>query len=406
MNINDLIAQAWEQASQNEFFQGGFLLGILAWIGMQLKSIPMQIWGRIERRIKYVAYIDNTNTMYRAFAEWYHEKFPGSFKRIEAKLKEQEKDGKLNFILKIRQYTDLNFVRYNRWFVKVSKDKTTIDNASSLKNRFIESYSISSFLGRRTINKMLEEVRDYWDSKHGKNKGLRAVVTDRWYEGKTIYIDNFKTLDQIFVEGKDELVKDINQFMERQPLYKKQGIRFKRGYLLYGPPGTGKTTLVFGVAHWLGMPIYYLNPAEFNEDSAFESFVSDIEPWSIILIEDVDIFWTNREDHGRTSISFQSLLNVLDGLHSPNNVLIFMTTNKEGKFDEAFLRKGRLDYKMFVDHPSQQMIGNFVSNFYNTENVVPVKAQIPMVDVQDICIKSKDYKTAIDELSRSSQRTG
>jgi chaperone BCS1 len=42
------------------------------------------------------------------------------------------------------------------------------------------------------------------------------------------------------------------------------------------------------------------------------------------------------------------LLNVLDGFYAPTNVLFMMTTNRIETLDEALLRPGRIDYKLYL----------------------------------------------------------
>jgi chaperone BCS1 len=46
------------------------------------------------------------------------------------------------------------------------------------------------------------------------------------------------------------------------------------------------------------------------------------------------------------------LLNVLDGFHAPNGVLFIMTTNHVEKLDQALLRPGRIDYRLYLGKAS------------------------------------------------------
>jgi mitochondrial chaperone BCS1 len=45
---------------------------------------------------------------------------------------------------------------------------------------------------------------------------------------------------------------------------------------------------------------------------------------------------------------------VLDGFYAPENVLFVMTTNKIEVLDEALLRPGRIDYKLFLGNASDR----------------------------------------------------
>lgn len=403
MTINELIAQAWEQASQNEFFQGGFLLGILAWIGVQLKDIPLSIWARIDRNINYRVYIDNTNEMYSAFADWFYTKHPEKFKRIEAVLVRKHNQGIINFLLRIRQHEDINWMWYQNRLIVIKKSRSRLDNASDKANVYINQYDINGLFAKKAIRSLLDTVKSHWENKHVKQVGVRAVVTDQWAHSRNVYVQHFKKLDNVYVKGKEDLIKDIDNFLSKQELYERLGVKFKRTYCLLGPPGTGKTALVFAIADWLDMPVYYLNPSGYTRDDDFEDFISQVEPWSIVLIEDIDVFWTDRDTKGHTGVSFQSLLNVLDGLHSPNHILIFMTTNKPERFDDALMRKGRMDFKMLVDYPDKTEVEKYISHFYGRDmKLNNYSKPLPMVDVQDICIKNDDPKEAIKTIEHES----
>jgi chaperone BCS1 len=48
------------------------------------------------------------------------------------------------------------------------------------------------------------------------------------------------------------------------------------------------------------------------------------------------------------------LLNVLDGFHAPENVLFVMTTNKIETLDQALLRPGRIDYRLFLGKAAEE----------------------------------------------------
>ena len=50
----------------------------------------------------------------------------------------------------------------------------------------------------------------------------------------------------------------------------------------------------------------------------------------------------------QNSVTLSGLLNVLDGFYAPSNVLFVMTTNHIEALDEALLRPGRIDYKLYL----------------------------------------------------------
>jgi chaperone BCS1 len=75
-----------------------------------------------------------------------------------------------------------------------------------------------------------------------------------------------------------------------------KGVPYRRGYLLYGPPGTGKTSFTQAIAGDLKLNLCYLNLSS-NEidDVRLNQLMSDAPPDSILLLEDVDAMFVQRE---------------------------------------------------------------------------------------------------------------
>jgi hypothetical protein len=164
----------------------------------------------------------------------------------------------------------------------------------------------------------------------------------------------------IFPQRVKNLIQEIELWRSHRAWYLEKGIPWKRGWLLYGPPGTGKTALARAFAEDLNMPIYVFNLAE---TSNFEL----IKAWSdmqvnvpcIALIEDIDNVFHGRENVARknstlpfvlprkkdddgdrvrapfTPLTFDCLLNCLDGVERADGIFTIITTNDIGKVDPA-----------------------------------------------------------------------
>jgi chaperone BCS1 len=167
---------------------------------------------------------------------------------------------------------------------------------------------------------------------------------------------------------KEHLLQDLEKFKASRGRYNRLGVPYHRGYLLYGPPETGKTSLVSAIAAKCGMSIYAINLTEFN-DRTLKTAMNNVPEDSVILFEDIDCMkagsrrrdsgeWreaaATKGDAGRNEgtgglgVTHSGLLNVLDGLHAPENVVFVMTTNKVEALDPALLRPGRIDYKLYM----------------------------------------------------------
>jgi ATP-dependent 26S proteasome regulatory subunit len=81
---------------------------------------------------------------------------------------------------------------------------------------------------------------------------------------------------------------------------------------------------------------------------------------ALVLFEDLDrLFGSRADDHRpdkRTKITFQHLLNCLDGLGSQDGVIVVATANDPGALDEAILRRpGRFDRAVPFRAPSEDL---------------------------------------------------
>lgn len=101
-----------------------------------------------------------------------------------------------------------------------------------------------------------------------------------------------------FPERVMHLIEEIKQWRNSREWYHKRGIPWKRGWLLYGPPGTGKTALARAFAEDLDLPIYVFNLAEIGNFEFMREWTTMLSTTPCIaLIEDIDAVF-----HGRTPV--------------------------------------------------------------------------------------------------------
>jgi mitochondrial chaperone BCS1 len=190
-------------------------------------------------------------------------------------------------------------------------------------------------------------------------------------------------MDSVVLEPgeKEHLVEDVARFRKSKARYQRLGVPYHRGYLFYGPPGTGKTSLVSAAAAHFALSIYTLNLTEFN-DRTLMNAVNQVPPNSLLLFEDIDCMKGSQmrleekraSDGGATAtkdnaptqnaVTLSGLLNVLDGFYAPTGVLFVMTTNHIEKLDEALLRPGRIDYKLYLGKASDRQKVELYRRFF------------------------------------------
>lgn len=146
----------------------------------------------------------------------------------------------------------------------------------------------------------------------------------------------------------EALLADLQRFLASRERYARLGIPWRRGYLLYGPPGTGKTSLVTALASELHLNVCTLSLASpIVTDEKIHTLLAAVPQRSVLLIEDVDAFFRERDAaHTQVRLSFSGFLNALDGVATQEGTVLFMTTNHLERLDPALIRAGRIDSRI------------------------------------------------------------
>lgn len=163
--------------------------------------------------------------------------------------------------------------------------------------------------------------------------------------------------------AKDEL-QDIIDFLKFPEKYSKIGAKIPKGVLLVGPPGTGKTLMARAIAGEAGVPFFSCSGSQFIEmfvgvgasriRSLFEK-ASKKAP-CIIFIDEIDAIGKTRSSgaqpgNDERDQTINQLLTAMDGFTENSGIIVLGATNRAELLDEALLRPGRFDRKVFVDLP-------------------------------------------------------
>ncbi len=185
---------------------------------------------------------------------------------------------------------------------------------------------------------------------------------------------------------KEEL-EEIVDFLNHPKKYQQYGVSLPNGVLLVGPPGVGKTLIAKAVAGEADVPFFYQSGASFvhiyvgmGAKRVRELFTkAKAKAPSIIFIDEIDAIGKSRGVGGNDEreATLNELLTQMDGFDSSSGVMVIAATNKIEVLDEALLRAGRFDRRVFITKPSKE----------------------DRVDILNLYLKNKHYNFNIEKLA-------
>jgi hypothetical protein len=154
--------------------------------------------------------------------------------------------------------------------------------------------------------------------------------------------------------------RDFELFFEREDWFRQHNLPYRRGYLLWGAPGNGKTATLRVMAAHPHIQPYALDLSDAEEKSIdvlrlFEQAAENAP--SLVVLEDIDRAFPSEGKRTRErTVSFQTLLNCLDGLTSQDGVIVVATANDPICLDPAILKRpGRFDRVVQFRNPDADL---------------------------------------------------
>lgn len=181
------------------------------------------------------------------------------------------------------------------------------------------------------------------------------------------------------VAGIDEVKKQIRlrliEPVQNPEEAKKHGLKTGGGILLYGPPGTGKTFIAKAVAGELDLPFFSITAADIfgkyvgESENNIRDFFNTARkyPLSVVFIDELESIFQKRSEsvHETTQKVISVILQELDGVRDNRNPMLLLgATNAPWLIDEAFMRTGRFDVKIYVGLPDVNARQKIIRNAF------------------------------------------
>jgi chaperone BCS1 len=386
-------------SGQNQFASGGLLLMIIGGVSVWLRAVPEKLWYWIVRQTTMIITVNDDDAAFNWVKEWFLEQ------KFLARIRQLDLDTTMrNERIAMIPAPGYHWFWYAGRLFQVWFSRT--EEARERATRRMESFTF------RTVGRDRAFLQSFVNDVvrcHTRRQGVQSrlyTYNDGWD-----YVEGYapRVLDSVVLElgEKEHLIQDIEKFRKAKERYARLGIPYHRGYLFYGPPGTGKTSLVSAMAAHFALSIYSVSLTELN-DRTLTRAVNQVPSKSLLLFEDIDCMKgaknrdaeKNDRDNPKSAasaiqnaVTLSGLLNVLDGFYAPSNVLFVMTTNHIEELDDALLRPGRIDYKLYLGKASDgQKVALYrkffpdASEFEAREFVESARASETMAEFQGILL--------------------
>lgn len=197
----------------------------------------------------------------------------------------------------------------------------------------------------------------------GKNKSCRITTIDKSPELNEIYTYNLYSLDSLLLDEqlKQKLRRDFTDFWSNEDHFSNICQPFRRGYLLMGPPGCGKSSIIKCLQRecpiTVDLMIVKLSSSIQENEMILQRLRKSTRNSAIWVFEDIDCvgdFLNKREEDKEDNSTDKKIvnqkreglsdfLNTIDGIGTPEGIMIIFTSNHPKNLDDALTRPGRMD---------------------------------------------------------------
>ncbi|WP_422928786.1 BCS1 and AAA domain-containing protein [Singulisphaera sp. PoT] len=371
--------------SSNQFLSGGFILMIGGFVLNWARSIPQLIKELFLRKFTTMIEVTNRDPLFWWTEQWLASHPYASRSGLLSASSRRTPDGdpsdddddtspepvppRIDF----SPAPGSHWLRYGGCWLHVSRAREDRNNPGQATLDFRETLQLRLFSRDRTAaRKLFEEARDLAFPPEDRRI---IIYGSRWSDWSQVAKVPPREPRSVILEDGilEDVLGDIVEFLGSASWYRDRCVPYHRGYLFHGEPGNGKTSLITAVATHVGFQIAILNLGrEGLAEDTLRQLVASLPERTILVVEDVDRDLTPANETGQVAtahnkLSFSALLNMLDGIGTPEGRIIFMTTNHRDQLDPAMVRPGRIDREFELKNATPDQARRIFLRFFPGE---------------------------------------
>ena len=320
------------------------------------------------------------------------------------------------------------------------------------KTRAIAKYYIKTINNESSINVLKEFLNKCM--KYGVKESKKDWTTWKWTHSKfnqnTSFNDiQLRTFDDVFIteENLNKIKTSLDAFIEKKSWYISNHIPYHFGIMLHGTPGGGKSSIAQAICDYVGGQLHIINGDDIDiltQVLSGEQCTSnglDGNGYIVLLIEDIDCGVASLKRNSKNkelmmeymsgakdpdmmpgedrseALSFDlkkpglaTILNSLDGVCAPTNIIYIFTTNHVEELDPALVRPGRIDLKIEINGICKETFNQFLIRHYgrglddDLDNDFEVNENITFAELQTDVMKGMEYGTMIRKVNKNGSR--